>query len=491
MVILISSCSKKDGVVVPDRPSDPALPGQDLPFQLVLQLDYDGNQDSLDAIITLQKTGGQMIKQREPIKIGKKAGTQNEWVSAPRQLPGGSYVISQLMIKGDDKVLAVSPVVFSRKAAGLDNLLPYTINLADAAGEAKPILLAVRELDSPADFGYPAEFFPVQGTRVRVSMKVRVGKIDYEMPVNRLDLTISKADGSLEKRQIEPLEKDIFLISAEAAEQEISLSQWNLRLSKTIRKEQLADGMELVFEARKDALKLVRTEEFREIQGNWMPSAKALYSYRADGLLESAIYYQKKPEVYELVHTLTDKAVYAGKRLLQTVRTNGQNQQVGSASFEYAANGEISQVIQTTQAGTTYSVIEQTASTDGHVYDVYMVMDNGATMRYAHTMANGNKMRYQASTSTGQSESGTYEYDQMINPYAHFMFPDMNLSNVSKNNIIDVNRSYNGAFPATELYKHEYQYNGDGYPVELIRYYKSPATGEHLYRVKTMFYYQL
>ena len=39
------------------------------------------------------------------------------------------------------------------------------------------------------------------------------------------------------------------------------------------------------------------------------------------------------------------------------------------------------------------------------------------------------------------------------------------------------------------VYKSEYRYDDEGYPVELIQYYKGYLSGEHLYKTKTVFTY--
>lgn len=488
-ILFLSACNKnKEDIVIP-KPSDPSVPTQESPFVLELTLDREVNQDSLEVLVSIDNAAGASLYQQEVIKIGRKASSPLQWVSAERKLPKGQYRLTQVLVKQGETAISAAPVVASRKAKEVSYTLPLLMNLNGAPQVVQPKTLTIGEVDGPADFGYPSGFFPQQGILVNVKMKIKVGKIMYDMPVSTFNLLSTDASGQRTSSVVERSAENTFRISKNAVEQEINLKHWNLSLSKTLKKADLVDNMEIVLEGEKEARRLSRTESFLEVQGQWMPKAKALYEYRGDGLLQSAVYYQKKPEVYELVHTLTDKAVYAGNRLMETVRTNGENKKVGSTKFEYSADDVISHVIQTTQAGTTYSVIEQTASTEGTVADVYMVLDNGATVHYSHTFSGGNKIKYAASTSGGKSEGGEYSYDQMINPYAHTMFPDMNLTHVSKNNILHSTKGFSGAFPSVVLYKSEYVYNEEGYPVELLEYYKSYATQEHLYRNKTVFYY--
>lgn len=67
--------------------------------------------------------------------------------------------------------------------------------------------------------------------------------------------------------------------------------------------------------------------------------------------------------------------------------------------------------------------------------------------------------------------------------------PDLYLSRLSKNNMISQQKGYSGSIPSAEPYKFEYSYDNEGYPVELEKSFKSYATGEHLYKVKTIYTY--
>jgi hypothetical protein len=67
--------------------------------------------------------------------------------------------------------------------------------------------------------------------------------------------------------------------------------------------------------------------------------------------------------------------------------------------------------------------------------------------------------------------------------------PDIFLSNISKNNLISQQKSYSGSIPSGVPYKFEYTYDGEGYPTELIKSFKSYPTDEHLYKIKTVYHY--
>lgn len=39
-------------------------------------------------------------------------------------------------------------------------------------------------------------------------------------------------------------------------------------------------------------------------------------------------------------------------------------------------------------------------------------------------------------------------------------------------------------------YRFEYLYDNEGYPVEQVKYLKNYKTGEHLFKIKTLYFYE-
>ena len=68
-------------------------------------------------------------------------------------------------------------------------------------------------------------------------------------------------------------------------------------------------------------------------------------------------------------------------------------------------------------------------------------------------------------------------------------WPDLMFSRNSKNNLIGQQKTYHGSFPTADPYEFEYKYDDYGYPVELIKSYKSPTTGQFMFTTKTVYNY--
>ena len=111
-------------------------------------------------------------------------------------------------------------------------------------------------------------------------------------------------------------------------------------------------------------------------------------------------------------------------------------------------------------------------------------------MTYTMEFAGGNKVKEEATTSLGGGEGGTFQYDRNINPFAHMNFPDLLLSKRSKNNVTYQQKGFGGAVPSLVPYKWEYTYDSEGYPTQLLKHFKSGATGEHFNTIKYVYTYE-
>ena len=137
----------------------------------------------------------------------------------------------------------------------------------------------------------------------------------------------------------------------------------------------------------------------------------------------------------------------------------------------------------------TYAAVEHHFPEGAAEITVDYLYNNGNAMEYKMKIRGGNKVEDQAISSTGGGEAGTYKYDFNINPFAHMNMPNIFLSNLSKNNLIEQQKNYSGNIPSAEPYKFEYTYDADGYPVELVKHFKNYRTGEHLFKIKIVYTY--
>ena len=110
-------------------------------------------------------------------------------------------------------------------------------------------------------------------------------------------------------------------------------------------------------------------------------------------------------------------------------------------------------------------------------------------MKYYMSFSRGNMTQSSAVTSNNSTESGRYDHDLNINPYIHLDLPNLFLSNTNKNNVTTQWKEYYGSYPTADPYNFQYTYDGDGYPTQVIKKFKSPLDGSYLFSTKTVFVY--
>ncbi len=487
----ISSCQKEDVIAPPSNPdADPVSGLVKGIFQLELNLLQPHADDSLDAFITLINRQGQAAFENKAIKIGKTAAGSLQWRSPEIAVEKGTYTMSQLVIKKDGKALYATPLGASRLAPQIQQGLPQLHPLDQNLSTFRPQVLVVDELVGPEDFGYGLSVFERNGITVNLQTRITVGSLVYTPTVMNLTLITVLENGDRQERAIvhNSLEDEL-RVKEDAVRYEISGLIWNVPVKVSVTRQELLANNEILLEAEKSRKWLSMEETYLEVLGSWQNDSKTIYQQRADGQLGEVIYYQKKPQSRELQFIFSDKGVFAGNQLIGVDRIDPANKKVGETRYEYGANGRITHILQTMYGQTTTSVIEQGISTEGAVTDVYMLLDNGHTIHYAATFNNGNKVSYTAASSKGASENARFFYDEKINPRAtNKLFPDMYLTNVSKNNMAHRELGTVGSIPTAVPYKYEYIYNEDGYPDVLYTYYQSYG-GEHQFRKKTVFTY--
>jgi hypothetical protein len=240
-------------------------------------------------------------------------------------------------------------------------------------------------------------------------------------------------------------------------------------------------------------LQVEETFIFIPADGNYHPQGKTVYKYDGGGRLLRAVYYQKYPQHADLKLTLVDKFVYEPNGRLDRIDRFDADRDTTTVpasftAFNYDGQGRVAQIYnnQTTETAARVSYGIESGFATTHIAYYF---GNNASMTYTMKFKGGNKVADGGSGSAGHGESGTYTYDNHINPYAHMSWPDLYLSHESRNNVVAQQKSYAGAYPSGDPYKFEYQYDAEGYPTSKVTTYKSVLTGADLYRTRTVYTY--
>lgn len=444
-------------------------------------------------------------EQNELVLVNKKLAISfdGKFKTEELKLPAGNYRISKLFIvSGTGNLLYAVPVINSVKANAVAKPLPYTailphpVTLTIAA-----TVLKVETTDKAFDFGYAAEDFPTDNKpgengnlSIHVKVAIKVGEIMYDsIPASLMYRTFDANNQLLHVKFISlAAGVNTVQLSETAALHELSVRKWNVDYKREISKTEVRKDVVYVFGGEKEAKKLKSELVYKWNGEQYKADSKISYFYGGKGNLEVIEYYQRRS---------TDNSPYRAKRevfqyngsFAEKINEYDENDKLnGFTAFGYNGNGKVNSIIQDaggvrTDVAVTYHPVTINGIAETSMHFTYS--NTSILMDYYQRWKDGNCFSENSKSGNNNTETATYDYDQNINPYAHMNRPDLFLSYNSKNNITVQQRTYYGSYPASVIYSFGYKYDDEGYPVELIRRYKSYLTGEHLFTTKTVYTY--
>jgi len=489
MALAFVSCTKDQ-----KEQSNPG--GYEIQFVLSsLPGETPGNTAGLYAILTIQKANTAevvIVNKRLMLTYNGKYLTEKITLAE-----GGFKLVKFLILDSSGRVLFATPVAGSIKAAQVQTPLAIGFHLPQSTLLQVPVqVLKVVSTDKAADFGYPAGTFndqvetPGQTFKIKMKAAITVGAINYDSIPADLRVITWDANGVAHEKQIalEAGANEITLPKSHLRFQ-FKLAKWGVSDELTLTRDQISEGTTYILGGSKALKKLLLEETYLFASGNYQPSGKTVYKYNGNGSLNEVQFFQKLPQHSNLQLTHKNIYWYSGSNVsrINVVEANGTTS--GFTDFIYNAQGtKVVQMHRKNYDQETFAAVDYSYPTGQAVIRINYLYSNGNTMEYTMNFRGGNKME-DAAVSNNGGEGGTYQYDFNINPYAHLNMPDIFLSNLSKNNLVGQQKHYSGGFPSGNLYKLEYSYNAEGYPVEVVKYYRSVITGEDLYKTKTIFTY--
>lgn len=486
ILVAMSSCKKTKDIVDPQIPLEPDTAS-------FLQLTAPGIPASATAYFAVfsmeSKTG-------EPIFSNKKVAlnyVQGLFKTDKLPVNKGEFRLTKfIVVKSSDTAIYAAPLAGSAKAGQVTKPLTHNlvVNQAGVFVHAAE-LLKINDNDVPANYGYNADDFGFNPfLTLKLKLKITVGDVIYDSLPSLLFIEATKGDNSKWNREID-LSKGVsaFSIPDDFDQYKFKISKWNLTFEKNLNRGELSNNQQLDFEAARLTKKLVKETTYLELSTGLREDSRTEYFYAAAGKLSDINYFQRLPQYAELQPIHKYKFVYSGN-ILDTIKRFSPDQVLnGFTAFSYTG-GKISSIHNKSFDQQTFAAVAYTGTAANPKIEIDYLFSNGNSMNYKMNFSGGNKTSDIAQTSTGGSQSGTYEYDSNINPYHQMGYPDLYLSNSSKNNRLIEQGNYAGAYPSTIPYKYEYSYDADGYPTALYISYKGYTSGQHLYRTKKVFQYQ-
>jgi hypothetical protein len=421
-----------------------------------------------------------------------------KYISEKVKLSNGRYKVTKFLLVNTASVARfATPVVGSPKAAHVQKPLAIDVVLPNSKALEVPLeVLKIEAGDTPQSFGYPAGTFnevPGDGNttfKIKVKAVFGIGDIVYDSIPASLTLTTWDSSGQMSSRVIElAAGANEVALSKAATKYQLKIQKWGKTDEMTLMRNQMQEGGLYSLGGNRAAKKLKLEETFLLVQGQYVPDAKTIYAYHGNGSLSQIEFYQKKPQHSELKRYFTDVYEYTGRKVQKINRYDEQYRDVGFTEFMYDTEDNLVNMHQKSYDQHTYAAVAYSYPTGHAVIMIDYLFSNGHAMEYKMKIRGGNKVEDAAITSTGGTEGGTYSYDFNINPFAHMNMPNIYLSNLSRSNLVGQQKGFGGNIPSGVPYKWTYQYDTEGYPVEVVRSYKSHVTGEHLYTTKTVYTY--
>ncbi|HRP57905.1 hypothetical protein [Agriterribacter sp.] len=483
--LIAVSCSKDTEVIQKPEPSAPTPTGASA-VQISLALPGNTGIQNAQAILVLEQTG-----QEKVVKV--KLQEQDERLhTGPVVLPAGEYRLTQLKVADKNgKYLYAVPRAASARANEVTT--PLAVRLVANADKpvvnltAAPITIA----GNATDFGYPTNAFEGQDRfTVQLKATVNVGGYVYDNMDGQLLITWYDAQDNPHSEQVQlQAGNNTISLPVGASRFVFTYSKWNVTDEMDMPASAVTRGMSIAIGGSVAARKLSEEKTWIESDGSSRLVSRKTYHYNGAGQLVKTMYYQKLPQYAELQLQQVHAFEYQPGKLMHVQYFDGNNKSYGYLKFMYNNNGQITHMEQKSYDQMTYAAVEHSIEYGSRKVTIDYLYENGHALEYTYQVENGNRTKESGISSAGASEGGTFEYDNNINPYYLLGIQDIYLRYNSRNNMIQQNKSYSGSMPSSIPYRFNYTYDDAGYPVQLLKNFRSYSSNTHLYTEKTVYTY--
>jgi hypothetical protein len=484
-LLLFSACDKTE---IKPLPSEPPADTKAWLQVTVTGLQLSGQQHY--ALLTIENKAGKPVVENKKVTLDQ---IQGVYKTDKVELPKGEYNLAKfIVVNAADTALYAAPRANTPKASAVDKPLAIPLTISETGINLAPTqVLKIEQSDLPSAFGYTADDFGFQSyISLKVKLRIIVGQVAYDSLPGKLKIDAEGNDNNHWIREID-IKKGVTNIQVpdQYSSYLFKVDKWNSAAVRVMSRNELQTNMLITLEASREPKRLVEEKTFIENSAAVVPDSRTEFYYHSSGKLNEIRNYQKTIQRPDLVLTNLYYFQYSNGSLDTISRFNQANQSTGYTAFFYQ-NGKISSISNQSYDQHTGVAFEYSGTTDHQVVGADYLFHNGNSMYYRFFTRSGNRISDYALSSTSGSESGTYEYDDYINPKHQLGWEDIFMSNYSKNNLVNQQKSYSGGYPTSVPYKYEYVYDNDGYPSEAYISYKGFTSQDHLFRIKKVYTYQ-
>lgn len=332
---------------------------------------------------------------------------------------------------------------------------------------------------------------PEQYFTIKVKASITVGDIVYDSIPGDFTITSWDKNGiKQEKDTLMPAGTHQVSLPASHLRYAIRLSKWGKEYELPLPKNEVINGKLYTVGGTKAAKKLLSEFTYSFQEGTFQLQRKQTYAYDQQGRLDKISYSYHNPGTNDPLPTLAsvDQLIYNDNRLdqIETVdKLEGTNDVIGFSRFYYNQQGRVEAVQYKYRENfimyrNTYAqqdgleLLTMNALTEDH---------NPSGSRIDLKFSNGNRVEETTIVPATPVSTRSYGFDDAINPYIHLKWHQLYFKDQSKNNVVAEK------LDGTLFLKTEYQYDGDGYPTEMIKKEFHPLSGEYRPVLKTIYSY--
>jgi hypothetical protein len=494
-VLILASCKKDKDLSQPV----PQKPGPPTAFSF--QLNFDPIAGETEATLRNHSVIVSVVNSNDETVLDKRKlalSFDGKFKTPEVKLAAGEYrVVSCWIVNENNQARFAAPLLNSKHAIKVSKPLPVNFILPAPVVLQVPVDIAKIETgDTPVDFGYAAGSFvtlPGDGEEepatvlVRLRLAIRIGEVNYD----NLEAGVAYTywDENQNPRtsyvSIRPEDNSITLVR-KATRHQFRINKWGQTYELSISKDEVREGETYNMGGVKPARMLKNELEYRLVNGVYVADSKKNFVYSAPGRLSGIEYFSRRPDGAPYI-AMKDEFRFTGSRVTSIARLDERSQLTGTTEISYDGFGRISNLVFKSSTTTaTASVSYQFTPATG-VSEVTTKHQDG--LQYFQRFISGNLVSDNSLAANGNTETGEYTYDKHVNPYIHMGWPEVYPAKNSRNNLNGQNKTFYGLYPSAVAYKFEYKYDAEGYPVELIRHYKSYLTNTPLHTTKTVFTY--
>lgn len=502
LLFILSACSKDDIIKMPPAGNNggegtppPVIEKASVYF--MTNADLTGqpyHTSNLRAVVTIVNEKGEEVAKEKILSLS----LPNPVKTGSLQLPVGNYKVTSFRMEyGSVNTHFVTPVSGSSKASLVQYPLALSFKVEKNITNEIPVeVLKVQTGEKPQQFGYPSGAFDYGQEDANPYMKVKlraimqIGDVIYDSIPAALTITTWNNQGEMNTTysHLNAGINEVQILKA-AVKYKFTVSKWGTNDEMTLDRNNVDNVTVYTLGGSKTAKKLKSERVYKQVNGADVAESKTDYFYEAAGKLSRIDYWLKKKDNSSYL-AMVDDFEYNNGRVTRIVRTNKEDRSVMTiTSFSYDNSGKVTGISQNDNGVQTNASVEYFHYERKEVKIHYTYPGRSNDMNYYMIFRGGNMVESSAVTSNNNTELGRYDHDFGINPYAHMDWPNLFLSNTSKNNTTTQYKEYHGSYPTADPYSFNYTYDADGYPTQVIKHFKSPVSGSFLFSTKTVFIY--